>query len=814
MSAPPPAASHAARLVARAEAAVRLSGRDPGRALAEAAAVLAEGRATGGAGAGPAGEAISVALRASALAARELGDLHLAARRLHQAVAAARRHPRRAAQALMSLVTVRAQLGDPQGALRLADRAERDLAADDRARLDVQRSVALILLGRHRDAVRHCDRAVPALRGDPRFLAGALLNRGLARAYLEEYGAAERDLSACAAIARAAGMEHVAVLAESNLPFLAARRGDIPAAFESYAAVEGSLRGYPERLATTRTDFAEALIAARLPGEAHALLDRALADLAASGSHASIPYARLLLAQAELLLGDARRAQATAGIARSELERQGRTAWTPLATEVILRARMAMGPPDTGLLAALLSCAADLAAHGWPAASCALRLRAAEAAVRLGRPATAGAQLDLVIARSARPEIRQHALAMRRRLAGDLPGALEAARAGLEARPPRPVPAALRVHAARPADDLAAFGLATALETGEPWTVLTWAERRRAAVRGTPAPSAFGPGHLAGVRGTLIELVRDEDELFAVVVTARECLLRSLGPYAEAAEAAARIRYGLRRRNLRDCGEPAGGGPAGDGLAGELAALDGRVFGALGAPVPPVVIVPTGALCTLPWPLLPSLAGRPVTVAAEGTSWLTGAPGPGPLPGGPMVVAVAGPGLRHAAAEADAVVRAHRAAKRVGAVKRELLGALGYADVLHVAAHGAGSPARPMHAEILLEDGPLMSYELREAERMPRLVVLSACETGMAHAPVDGAAPGLAGAFLDQGAGCVVAGVVPVRDGEAFALMTVFHAELAEGRTPAEALAVAAERTGVPGFVCFGAGHRRLFPPA
>jgi len=38
MSAPPPAASHAARLVARAEAAVRLSGRDPGRAPPAAAA--------------------------------------------------------------------------------------------------------------------------------------------------------------------------------------------------------------------------------------------------------------------------------------------------------------------------------------------------------------------------------------------------------------------------------------------------------------------------------------------------------------------------------------------------------------------------------------------------------------------------------------------------------------------------------------------------------------------------------------------------------------------------------------------------------
>jgi CHAT domain-containing protein len=170
----------------------------------------------------------------------------------------------------------------------------------------------------------------------------------------------------------------------------------------------------------------------------------------------------------------------------------------------------------------------------------------------------------------------------------------------------------------------------------------------------------------------------------------------------------------------------------------------------------------------------------------------------------PLVVAVAGPGLRHASAEATMVAGAHPGARRIGARRQAVLGALERADVLHVAAHGMSSPRSPMLSRITLDDGPLMAYDLLRAERMPRLVVLSACDAGMAHAPVDGAALGLAGAFLDRGSACVIAGVVPVRDDEALALMTVFHALLAEGRSPAEALGAAAGKTGVGGFVCFG----------
>ncbi|WP_169950690.1 CHAT domain-containing protein [Microbispora sp. H11081] len=826
--------SSPADLLGRAETAVRLSGTDPGLALAEARAVLALTGRPGPAGAY--GEAVSVALRAAALAARELGDLELAGERLAEAVAAGRGFPRRVAQARMSLVTVRAQLGDPEGGLRLADLAERDLAGTDLARLGVQRSVALILLGRHEEAVRHCDRAIGLLGDDPRFHAGGLLNRGLAHTYLERYGESEADLAACARVARSAGLDHVAMLAEGNLPFVAARRGDVATSFARYRAAEAAMFGFPERLATMRTDFAEALVAARLPGEARTLLEQAVPELVAAGAQAAVPGARLLLAQAALLAGDTALAETTAGTALAELDAQGRTAWLPLAREVVLRARLARvtaagsGTHDdlSALVTELIACADDLAGSGWPGAAAALRLTAAAAAVRLGVVTRARAQLDLVATGATRPLVRWHAAAMRHHLDGDLDRALAAAARGIDTLretphgtvPGSPPDAESRVHAARTAEDLAEFGREIALEraarTGDARTVLEWAERCRAVVRGA-APAFRAPAAPPAGAGILVELVRHGDDLFAVTAGQDGCALRALGSYQAAVEATVRIRYGLRRRALRDTTADAGARPAGAGeaVAQELSALDhvllsgpGTLACAGGPPGAPVTIVPTGALCTLPWPLLPSLRGRPVSVAADAAAWL--APRQEPA-AAPVVLSVAGPGLDHAAAEADMVAAAHAGARRVGATRAEVLHALERADVLHVAAHGMFAPRGPMLSRITLDDGPLMAYDLLTVRRIPRLVVLSACDAGMAHAPVDGAALGLAGAFLDRAArsgvaGCVVAGVVPVRDDEAPALMTLFHTLLAEGRSPAEALARASEKTAVPGFVCFGAG--------
>ncbi|GII79843.1 hypothetical protein Sru01_48250 [Sphaerisporangium rufum] len=883
-----------AELVAAAEEAVRMSGSDPGRAAAAARDVLDRARAA------DCGEAVSIAHRALALTEREFGHLHRAADHLDRAVAAAGRHPERAAQARLSLVSVRAELGDPLDALRIARLAEGHLTGLDTARLGVQRAVALVQLGRAAEAVAHCDAAVALLTGggDVRFLAGALLNRGIAHTYLERYDAARADLAACAAIARDAGLDHIAVLATGNLPFVAARCGDIPAAFAGYEAAERALAGYPERLATMRADFAGALLAAHLPGEARALLAQAVPELAAAGARVALAESRLSLAQAELLVGDPRRARAGAELAAGELAAQGRAAWVPLAEEVVLRTRLAAGPPSAALLAEARALAGRLAGQGWATAAAGLRLAAAELALALGLRGAALAELWPLTAAGAPGRtnrvLRHHAVALTRSLRGDRSGAFTALRAGLRAAATGGEPfddPGVRAHAVRAGERLAAFGLALALSDGRPEAVLAWAEHCRAVARGhldPPAgPNRDGPppwpagtahagsdaeprgleqaarlgGELAGA--ALVEFVRHGDRLSAVVVTAGRCVLRPLGSGAAAAEATIRLRYAMRRAGLRDTGGPSD-------VRGAAEALASRLLRPLAADIAdrPLVIVPTGALHTVPWPALPPLHGRPVCVASSAQAWaataraiwpgdsageVTGAqadagrggaggdgdrrdddgrddgPGPGDLRdrgggpaagrargAGPRVVAVAGPGLRHAEAEAAMVVRTHRArhgAARAPARTADVLGALGRAEIVHVAAHGVFCAGSPLLSGITLDDGPLMAYDLLRPARVPRLVVLSACDAGMAHAPVDGAPLGLAGTLVDRGAACVVAGLVPIRDEDALALMTAFHELLARGRTPAEALAAAGERTGVRGLACFGSLGRPLFPP-
>ncbi|GII00519.1 CHAT domain-containing protein [Planobispora takensis] len=969
-----PSPGHAA--VAEAERAIRLAATDPATARALADAVLAtlaagdgssaglgwdaspygaqdglhggperwtdppaeddraEGRACpspGGERAAQGPEVAAVAYRALALAARELGDLPLAEEHLLRSVrlAVAAGSLRRAAQARLSLVPVQTELGRPEQALALAREAEPYLTPSEIAMLGVNRASALMRLGRHDDAIRHCDHAVDVLGEDQVFLAGALLNRGIARVYLEDFTAAEADLRRSAELARAAGLTHVLALAEGNLPFLAARRGDLPAAFAAYLRAERSLFGCPERLATVRCDLAQALIAAHLPGEARALLDLAVPELEAAGAATALAEARLTLAEVELRTGDAHRALVSAELARSELLAHGRCSSVPLATEIVLRAhlrlafpgtptpfraRPAAAPDDAGkggepgqgagerLLAEMTACADDLDRTGHPSGP--LRLTVAELAIRLGDDRTAGEQLALP-ALAGNGVAAHRAAALRRVLRGDRRGAFAAILAGLTragaraswlartairdgaalrgatgtdgtqasaagiARPDTAGTAdtggmptgetgtadagnasvagigvawaggtevppeagagedpAVRAQAVREAEPLAALGLALALETGRGGTVLAWAERCRGVAGGAGRPVAPPLGELRAALGerALVEFVRHGDELVAVAIVSGRVTLCRLGPFAAAAEATVRLRYGLRRTHLRD-------GPA-TGTAGEAAAVErlvlGPLLGRLGDR--PLVVVPAGALHTLPWPVLPSNAERPVTIAASAAAWLTahraenahpagavrqgeaahraGAVRQGHASAGGRTVVVAGPRLRHAGDEADMVRDRRPGAERVPADRAAVMAALERAAVAHLAAHGTFCARSPLLSGIDLDDGRLMAYDLLRLRTPPDLVVLSACDTGMAHAPADGAPLGLAGTFLSLGTRCVVAGLVPVRDEETLALMTAFHTLLAAGHPPAAALTRASAATGVSGFACFGYGDQ------
>ncbi|MGC5011782.1 CHAT domain-containing protein [Streptosporangium sp. DT93] len=822
--------------VTAAERAVDLSGSDPAGALSLAHDVLAslpdscpgaagrDGRGGRVIGCGHC-EAEAVAHRALAVAARELGDLPFAEERLHRAVevalSAGLRH--RAAQARLSLVHVRTELGHPEQALAVAADAEPGLTGAELGKLGVHRAVALARLGRYREAVAQCDRAVAVLGGDVRFLAGAMLNRGLARVFLGEFAAAEADVSRCAELARDAGLEHLLALAEGNLPFLSARRGDLPAAFTAYRRAEISLLGFPERLATVRCDLAEALIAAHLPGEARVLLEAAIPELVAAGAGVALAEARLLLARVELRTGDPRGAAESAGPAARELAAQGRAVLVPLATEIGLRARLALGPPSAALAGEMLSCADDLAEAGYGDVSAALRLTAAEVTLELG-DVRAARELLAVLARPGRGVVARQATALLRHLAGDRRGAFAAVLAGLaEVGAGTGVieDPMLRAHAVRAGEPLAALGLELALRTGRGHAVLAWAERWRAVTGGSGRPLAPGPAELREALGRtlLVEFVRHRSELVAVAVTRERVTLHRLGGFAAVAEATVRLRYGLRRAHLRDGRDTVSGTEGADAAELERLLLH-PLRGLLGDR--PLVVVPTGSLHTLPWPLLPSNDGRPVTVAASAAAWLAGRRGsPARDPRddpygqdgregrrGRRVVAVAGPGLRCAGAEAAMVGRCHPGTERVAARRADVLAALEEADVAHLAAHGMFSPRGPLLSSIDLDDGPLMAYDLLRLRTPPALVVLSACDAGMAHAPADGAPLGLAGTFLSLGSRCVVASLVPVRDTETLTLMTAFHAALAAGDPPARALAVASGTTGVPGFVCFGYGDQ------
>lgn len=239
-----------------------------------------------------------------------------------------------------------------------------------------------------------------------------------------------------------------------------------------------------------------------------------------------------------------------------------------------------------------------------------------------------------------------------------------------------------------------------------------------------------------------------------------------------------------------------------------------------------VVLSPPNTLLGLPWPLLPALTGRPVTVTPSLGGWFRGRSllrTRDPESSGTdraattartwSLTAAAGPGLARSTEEVGEVARAWQQATRASmlpdATPSQLLAAMTTDRVVHVAAHGVHRGENPMFSSLTLAGGPLFAYELDQRGRSPEHVVLSSCEVGRSTARVGGESLGLTSVLLQLGTACVVAGVARVHDEVATALMRRYHAELAGGRDAAEALSLAATGAGAPSpFVCFGSAWR------
>ena len=318
----------------------------------------------------------------------------------------------------------------------------------------------------------------------------------------------------------------------------------------------------------------------------------------------------------------------------------------------------------------------------------------------------------------------------------------------------------------------------------------------------------------------LIEFVQLDGTLHAVTVVRDRVRLWRLGLAAQVRELLDRARFALHRLANHHASEPSNAA-ARALLADAAERLDALLLRPVASQTAgrPLVLVPTGALQSLPWSVLPSCAGRPVTVTPSATLWYAGRSGG--RTGGHAVVA-AGPGLPGASAEAAAIAALHQvtALAEDRATVEAVTAGLDGARLAHLAAHGRIHPNNPLFTSLTFADGPLTVYDLKQLHHAPKLVVLAACDVGRSAVRAGDELLGLSATFLALGTRHVIASVVPVPDAETAPLMIAFHRRLAAGEAVTPALAQAQRQLGTTypaamaaaaGFVSIGTGAA---PPA
>jgi len=218
-----------------------------------------------------------------------------------------------------------------------------------------------------------------------------------------------------------------------------------------------------------------------------------------------------------------------------------------------------------------------------------------------------------------------------------------------------------------------------------------------------------------------------------------------------------------------------------------------------------VVIVPHGVLHYLPFQALRSPAGRwavedfavstlpSASVLRYLTDKGTGAPARALVIGNPDLGAELA--LPWAEREARMVGQREREATVLvqgDATEVQVKKLLDTVGVIHFATHGDLSESDPLSSALLLvggggEDGRLEVREVFGFDLHARLVVLSACETGLGKLSRGDEVVGLQRAFLYAGTPAVVTTLWKVDDRATFELISAFYTRL-DSANPVEAL--------------------------
>jgi CHAT domain-containing protein len=316
----------------------------------------------------------------------------------------------------------------------------------------------------------------------------------------------------------------------------------------------------------------------------------------------------------------------------------------------------------------------------------------------------------------------------------------------------------------------------------------------------------------------LIEYVVSDGQISAVTATGRRVRLWRLGTLADIENLMVHLPFALHRLASPRAGRVSRQG-AGTAVSHIRAQLDDLLLVPLRSEIGsrPLIIAPTGSLQTLPWAVLPTCDGRPVTVVPSAALWHS-AVQQRRTHDTHHVAVIAGPGLPGARAEAAAVSQLYPGARYLeggDATGAAACSAMDGAALVHIAAHGRMRSDNPLFSSLVLADGPLTVYDLERLHRAPEHVVLAACETAHPHLVGGGEVLGLAVALLARGTASLVAPLFPVLDAVTVDLMLEYHRQLLTGASPAAGLATAREKLAADGparwatiasFLCMGAG--------
>jgi tetratricopeptide (TPR) repeat protein len=311
----------------------------------------------------------------------------------------------------------------------------------------------------------------------------------------------------------------------------------------------------------------------------------------------------------------------------------------------------------------------------------------------------------------------------------------------------------------------------------------------------------------------LLEFVQHDEVLHVLTAAGGRFRLHRVAELPAVRELVDRITFTVRR-----LGHPAVGA-AGRAAATRLlryasATLDEMMLGPLAEVGDrPLIVIPTGPLQSLPWSVLPSCAGRPVSVAPSATLWHRA---DSAASNGRARRVFVGYGLPGAVTEAETVGAMHHRAPIVGgdATVDRVARAMNGARLVHIAAHGRVQPSNPLFSSVMLADGPLTVYDMERLYRVPSIVVLAACDTGRTVVSAGDEVLGISATLLGRGARQVVASVVPLPDVQTTPMMVAFHEQMLAGRSAPEALAEVQKRfagedgpvaAAAAGFACVGA---------